>query len=583
MRKIPMYIYSKLPSDKVTNEIADFCVEHGIEQHPLAKANFQERLLVNVKKSKEPQKAAVIYARFSSANQNEISITGQLSDCLAYCEKSDLTVSAIYADLAQSGTNSRRVAFQQLHNDILDEKYNGYKYVVYSTNRFARNRKICAQYKSVYERLGIRVVYSSMAIDDSPEGKFMEGTMEVMDEYFSNNLAKVTLRGMRERAKQCKYTGGYVPYGFKISPETRLYEINEQEAENIRTLFRMYNEKRGYTEILRVITENGARTRNGRPFSKNSLADMISNPKYMGTYVFSRHAATQSDTGKRNNHAYKSEDEMIIIPGGVPAIVDEYTFMLAQKRKEGNRHGTKSRREKERYLLTGLLYCKECGHAFTGNVRFAGRNKTKYVTYRCTNHNKGEKCCCKEVNRDYLENFVIDVVLAKVLAPEMSKQLLDDFREYQKKQDNEYDERLKRLNLDKTTLEYEKENLFRSLERGIATDEILRRIEQKHGEIERISVSIHEVENEKPMEISEPEFKKLIKKTRQLIKERNIDELKRFISFYIDRIEIGKDDISVILSFSNIVLLLGGGEPPRISNTITRRLLNDVYNPRFSK
>ena len=67
------------------------------------------------------------------------------------------------------------------------------------------------------------------------------------------------------------------------------------------------------------------------------------------------------------------------------------------------------------------------------------------------------------------------------------------------------------------------------------------------------------MENEKPKEIDETEFKQLIKKTRKLIKEKIIDELKRFISFYISRIEIGKDDITVILSFSNIVLLLGGG------------------------
>lgn len=90
--------------------------------------------------------------------------------------------------LLKTGTNNRRVAFQKLHNSILEEKYNGYRYVVYSTNRFARNRRICAQYKSTYERLGIKVVYSSMEIDDSPEGRFMEGSMEVMDEYFPTTL-----------------------------------------------------------------------------------------------------------------------------------------------------------------------------------------------------------------------------------------------------------------------------------------------------------------------------------------------------------------------------------------------------------
>lgn len=563
MKKIKMYMYSKLPPEKVTNEIKEFAEKHNIEIVELERTTFEEKVLITSRKSKERKNAAVIYARFSSANQKEISITGQLNDCFHYCEIHNLTIAAIYIDLAQTGTNNRRVAFQKLHNSILEEKYNGYRYVVYSTNRFARNRRICAQYKSTYERLGIKVVYSSMEIDDSPEGRFMEGSMEVMDEYFSNNLAITVKRGLNERAKECRYTGGYVPYGFKINPETKKYEINESEAENIRLIFKMYNDKKGYTEILRALDENGARSRTGKPFSKESLCDMLSNQKYKGTYVYGKLSSKQPDTGKRNSHSYKSEEEMVIIPHGIPAIIDEKTFDEAQKRKEANKKGTRSRREKETYLLTGLIVCGECGHAFTGNRRFAGRNKTKYVTYRCTNHNKGEKCMCKEVNKDYLESYVLDVICECVLAPEMVKKRLDDFRKYQKSHDTEYRNRLNSLLTEKRTLEIEKENLLRAVERGIATEEILSRIVKKQSDIERVIVSIEELENNKPKEIDEVEFKKLIRKTKQLIKAKKPEELRRFISFYVSKIEIGKDDIKVVLSFRNIVLLLGGGEGSR--------------------
>ena len=348
-----------------------------------------------------------------------------------------------------------------------------------------------------------------------------------------------------------------------INPETKKYEINESEAENIRLIFKMYNDKKGYTEILRALDENGARSRTGKPFSKESLCDMLSNQKYKGTYVYGKLSSKQPDTGKRNSHSYKSEEEMVIIPHGIPAIIDEKTFDEAQKRKEANKKGTRSRREKETYLLTGLIVCGECGHAFTGNRRFAGRNKTKYVTYRCTNHNKGEKCMCKEVNKDYLESYVLDVICECVLAPEMVKKRLDDFRKYQKSHDTEYRNRLNSLLTEKRTLEIEKENLLRAVERGIATEEILSRIVKKQSDIERVIVSIEELDNNKPKEIDEVEFKKLIRKTKQLIKAKKPEELRRFISFYVSKIEIGKDDIKVVLSFRNIVLLLGGGEESR--------------------
>ena len=125
--------------------------------------------------------------------------------------------------------------------------------------------------------------------------------------------------------------------------------------------------------------------------------------------------------------------------------------------------------------------------------------------------------------------------------------------------DQAYADRIKRLHTEKQTYEAEKENLFRAVERGIATDELLDRIKQKQHDIERVNVRIKDAENNKPKEIDEEGFRQLVKKTKKLIKNRDVDELRRFISFYIDRIEIGKDDITVILSFSNIVLLLGGG------------------------
>lgn len=41
---------------------------------------------------------AVIYARYSSDNQREESIEGQLRECMAYCKKNDITVLRTYID-----------------------------------------------------------------------------------------------------------------------------------------------------------------------------------------------------------------------------------------------------------------------------------------------------------------------------------------------------------------------------------------------------------------------------------------------------------------------------------------------------
>ena len=60
---------------------------------------------------------AVIYARYSSDNQREESIEGQIRECTAYAEKNDITVIKHYIDRAFSAKTDNRPEFQQMIKD----------------------------------------------------------------------------------------------------------------------------------------------------------------------------------------------------------------------------------------------------------------------------------------------------------------------------------------------------------------------------------------------------------------------------------------------------------------------------------
>ena len=62
-------------------------------------------------------KTAVIYARYSSDNQTEQSIEGQLRVCQDYAERNDITIIKTYVDRAMTGTNDNRPDFQQMIKD----------------------------------------------------------------------------------------------------------------------------------------------------------------------------------------------------------------------------------------------------------------------------------------------------------------------------------------------------------------------------------------------------------------------------------------------------------------------------------
>lgn len=562
MRKIKMYISTKLPLEKQTHEVEEYAKRHNFEIVSLQNipacipTDFYN---ISIHRSYTTSKNTIIYARFSSANQQEISITGQLDVCLQYAKKEELTICAIYVDMAQTGTDDKRIAFNTMNYHIAQEKYNGFNLICYQSNRLFRNRKMSNSYKVLYKNYGI--VFSSVTAPKykGASGALLETVQEGVDQYFSDTLSEAVSRGMSQRALQCRYTGGFVPFGFKINPETKLYEICESEAEIVRLIFQMYINKKGYTEILRELDKRRVLTRRNSKFTKSGICDMIKNEKYMGTYTFNK-SAPQDEFGRRNSHKSKEDSEIIRIPGGVPAIVDPKTFELAQKIKEENKHGIKSRRQKEDYLLTGLVFCDECGNAYTGNRRYSGRNKTKYVTYRCTNHNKGEKCTCKEVNKDYLEEYVLNLIIAHVLAPEKFNELLAAFKAKNTDAEKIHSEKIKAYTREKQTLETEKENLFKYLEKGLADDMILERLSTKNTEIKRIEYELENLKTHPPKEIDENAFRKLIKQTKEVIKKRNSIELRKFIRYYVEKIIVGKDDIKVILSSSKIVLMVGGGE-----------------------
>ena len=57
------------------------------------------------------------------------------------------------------------------------------------------------------------------------------------------------MKGLRENAYQCKWTGGIPPLGYDVNEEKKLV-INEKEAEAVRLIFEMTADGEGYGAII---------------------------------------------------------------------------------------------------------------------------------------------------------------------------------------------------------------------------------------------------------------------------------------------------------------------------------------------
>ena len=99
---------------------------------------------------------AVIYARYSSDNQREESIEGQLRECKEYADQNGITVVRTYIDRALSAKTDSRPQFQQMIHDSATHTFEAV--LVWKLDRFSRNRYDSAHYKRILKNNRVHVV-----------------------------------------------------------------------------------------------------------------------------------------------------------------------------------------------------------------------------------------------------------------------------------------------------------------------------------------------------------------------------------------------------------------------------------------
>jgi site-specific DNA recombinase len=259
------------------------------------------------------------------------------------------------------------------------------------------------------------------------------------------NLAREVMKGMKENALAGKHTGGKPPLGYKVDPVTKQLLINDQETAAVKIIFESYLAGKSYSNIIGQLNELGYKTKENRPFTNTSLHSILTNEKYSGTYIFNRSASAVN--GKRNNHASKTDDQIIRIPNAIPALISKEDFLAVKSMMARRKRQSGVNRAKETYLLTGLIKCGKCGTSMIGNRKTAGRNKEIYHSYDCNNRKRFKTCDCKSVRKDVVEKMVIKGLEEKVFSDEGIDALVKRLNEVQQenlKQQFKKFERLKK-------------------------------------------------------------------------------------------------------------------------------------------
>ena len=181
---------------------------------------------------------AVIYARYSSDNQREESIEGQIRECTAYAEKNGITVIKHYIDRAFSAKTDNRPEFQQMIKDSGKKLFD--VVLVWKFDRFARNRFDSANYKMILKKNGVHLISVMEPIAEGSQGILVETLLEGMAEYYSAELSEKVIRGQTENALKGKCTGGTGTIGYKID-EDKFYHLDPLTAPLVLEAFQRYD------------------------------------------------------------------------------------------------------------------------------------------------------------------------------------------------------------------------------------------------------------------------------------------------------------------------------------------------------
>ena len=396
---------------------------------------------------------AVIYARYSSHAQREESIDGQLHECYNFAAHAGLNVVKEYIDRALTATSDQRPAFQQMISESASRGFD--TVLVYALDRFARDRYDAAVYRKRLKDNGVRIISVTQPIDDSPEGVLIESLLEGLAEYYSKNLARGVMRGMRENAINCKAVGGICPTGYKIDRSTMKYVIDEEKAGIIREVFKLYGDGMTMVDIIKTCNERGYRTNRGKRFTRNSLSTILKNRKYIGIYKF----------------------DDIEIEGGMPAIVDAGTFEKVQKRLAmGNKNKSRKNDDVE-FLLSGKLYCGHCGKPMVGTSG-TGKGGQVYYYYSCRQH--GNKCVKTAERKEKLERFVIDYITEEFLTDENIDMMADLIM--QEMDNDEWSQRIRALERQVSDIDSRIRNLMKALELDGDLQPVMDRISELQAE-----------------------------------------------------------------------------------------------------
>lgn len=246
------------------------------------------------------------------------------------------------------------------------------------------------------------------------------------------------------------------PFGMKKNAD-KILVPDEAEIAGLQLAFTLYaTDQYSDNDIAIILNEYGYKTKRGRPFSKDTVRDMLQNQVYLGKVSYQQCLRTPDGT-----RTWTAPVQWF--DGQHETVIEEELFNRCQEVREKRAHHHLPTVKYNPYLLRDLVYCYDCccNRPTTPTFRSYGKmrpqayDKKKYKCYRCLAHELGYQCEQGLVKTAILDKQIFEILqqlsppahwrqmitksIGEMLGEKDVQQRLEDIRAIIKRMDSRWD------------------------------------------------------------------------------------------------------------------------------------------------
>ena len=319
----------------------------------------------------------------------------------------------VYADEAISGTlDYKRDDFMRMIADCLEGKID--LILTKSVSRFARNTVDSLKYIRKLKERNIGVYFEEEGINTlEMSGELLITILSAVAQQESETISSHVLLGLKMKKERGEMVAFNKCLGYKYNYETQTMEINQEEAEIVKYIFKRYCEGLGANNIAKELTKSQYKSpRGSNTWSDSTVRGIIKNEKYKGDVLQGKTFTLDPISHKRL--ANMGEADQYYTENHHEAIISKELFDKAQKilnTRSGSREKGKRRNNLSmKYPFSSKLYCGFCGTVLVRRNLYSNTNYSKRVWHCMKYVKEGKKYCprCKVIGEEIIENCFMD-------------------------------------------------------------------------------------------------------------------------------------------------------------------------------